>query len=238
MSKTPNYNAKVKVILDSIEPHERTCVLTGEKWFMDETEISWLKKFNVPPPTWHPMARLKVVAAFATGFGWWWHKHAETGEKVLSYVHPATGIKVLPDPEFYEKDFTDRARDYDPARPFNDQIRELQLETPFTAWRSMTVPENSIALLSQGDQNSYFVTASSSKNTMYSYSAETTENSAEIYDSKKLMNCYSVILSQRLHNCKFIRQCYDLINCDFMFDSRNCENCFGASNKRNKKYLW
>ena len=237
-TKTPKFHAKVQEILDKLEPHERVCALTGEKWMMDEEEIKWLKKFHVPPATWCPMARMKIVAAYATGFGWWWNKHAKTGEKVLSYVHPATGLKVLPDPEFYEQDHTDRARDYDPTRPFNDQIRELQLETPFAAWRSLTISENSIALLSQGDTNSYFVTMSSSKNTMYSYGAEITENSAEIYESQKIMNCYSVIFSRRLHNCKFIRQSYDLINCDFIFDCRNCENCFGASNKRNKKYLW
>ncbi len=238
MSNTPNFDSKVKAILDATTPGERVCALTGEKWMMTEEEISWFRKFNVPPATWSPITRMKIIAAFATGFGWWWQKHPETGEKVLSYVHPATGIKVLPDPEFYEKDFTDRARDYDFTRPFNDQIRELQLQVPFTAWRSLTVPVNSIALLSQGDENSYFVTMSSSKNTMYSYGAEHTENSVEIYESQNIMNCYSVIFSQRLHKCKFIRQCFDIINCDFMFDCRNCENCFGASNKRNKKHLW
>tara|TARA_Y100000031_G_C8210687_1_gene380770 strand:+ start:1384 stop:1509 length:126 start_codon:yes stop_codon:yes gene_type:complete len=41
MDKTPNYDVKVKTILDALEPGERTCDLTGEKWVMDEEEISW-----------------------------------------------------------------------------------------------------------------------------------------------------------------------------------------------------
>ena len=42
MSKTPNYDAKVKTILDTLEPGERTCELTGEKWEMTEEEIGKL----------------------------------------------------------------------------------------------------------------------------------------------------------------------------------------------------
>ena len=31
MSNTPNYDAKIKAILDALTPGERTCVITGEK---------------------------------------------------------------------------------------------------------------------------------------------------------------------------------------------------------------
>ncbi|MFH1405368.1 MAG: hypothetical protein ABIH21_04725, partial [Patescibacteria group bacterium] len=99
MSKTPKYDEKVKAILDELKPHERTCALSGEKWMMDEEEISWYKHFLVPPSNHHPLVRMKVISSFATGFGWWWQKHPETGEPVLTYVHPATGIKALPDAE-------------------------------------------------------------------------------------------------------------------------------------------
>ena len=238
MSKTPNYDAKVKTILENLQPGERTCELTGEKWMMDEEEIGWYKKFNVPPSAWHPLTRVTICTCFATGFGWWHNKHAETGEKVLAYVHPATGIKVLPDPEFFERDFTDRGRGYDPDKNFFDQIRELQLATPFTAWRSIKIPVNSIALLSQGDENSYFVTACRSKNSMYGYSVLDMEDSAEVYESNNIHKSFSVLISDRIYNCRFVRQCFDCLNCDFIFDSRNCEDCFGAWNMRNKKYIW
>ncbi|KKW34121.1 MAG: hypothetical protein UY79_C0005G0064, partial [Parcubacteria group bacterium GW2011_GWA2_53_21] len=39
MPKTPNYDAKVKSILNATQPGERVCELTGEKWVMDEEEI-------------------------------------------------------------------------------------------------------------------------------------------------------------------------------------------------------
>ncbi len=238
MSNTPNYDAKIKTILDALTPAERVCSLTGEKWMMTDEEIGWYKKFNVPPSTVAPINRVKITTLFGTGFGWWWNKHAVTGKQILSYVHPANGIKVLPDPEFFEQDNTDKAVDYQPTNSFFDQIRALQMEVPFTAWRSMTVPVNSIALLSQGDENSFFVTACKSKNSFYAYSVDDMENSAEAFESKFIVNSYNVLNSQRIHNCKFVRQSYDCMNCSFVFDCRNCEFVFGGSNLRNKKYVW
>ena len=41
MSRTPHYDAKIKVILDALQPGERVCEFTGEKWMMDEEEIFW-----------------------------------------------------------------------------------------------------------------------------------------------------------------------------------------------------
>jgi len=39
MLKTPNYNAKVKEILNTLEPGERVCELTGEKWMMNKAKV-------------------------------------------------------------------------------------------------------------------------------------------------------------------------------------------------------
>lgn len=238
MSHTPHFDAKVQAILDGTKPGERTCKLTGEKWMMDEEEISWYRYFHAPPSAIHPIARMKIICSFGTGFGWWWQKHPETGKQVLTYVHPATGVRAIPDAEFFEKDNTDKARDFDASRPFMDQIRELQLQIPFTASRSVTPTVNSISLLSQGDENSFFVTGCKSKNSFYSYSAVDMENSSEVYESSFITNSYNILNSHRIHNGKFIRQSYDCLNSAFLFDCRNCEFCFGATNQRNKKYVF
>ena len=238
MSKTPNFDAKISAILAATKPGERVCALTGEKWMMDEEEIGWYKYFQAPPSSYHPLSRMKIIASWATGFGWWWQKHPVNGKPVLTYVHPATGIKVLPDAEFFEQDQTSKARDYDPARPFMDQIRALQLEVPFTATRSLIPTVNSIALLSQGDENSYFVTACKSKNSFYSYSTVDMEKSSEVYESSGITRSYNVLNSHRIFNSKFIRQSYDCMNSAFLFDCRNCEHCFGATGKRNRQYVF
>jgi len=45
-------------------------------------------------------------------------------------------------------------------------------------------------------------------------------------------------MSVRLYNCIQVFDSLDCLNSCFLFDCRNCEYCFGATNKRNRKYIW
>src|SRR3990167_1600338 len=110
MSHTPNYDAKIKAILDNLEPSERTCELTGEKWMMTEEEIGWYKKFNVPFSKRAPLTRWWTMTGWFTSYQWWWNKHAETGKPILTFIHPATGLRVLPDKEWFDRDFIEKGR--------------------------------------------------------------------------------------------------------------------------------
>ncbi|MFH1404814.1 MAG: hypothetical protein ABIH21_01795 [Patescibacteria group bacterium] len=238
MNKTPQYDQKVKTILDATQPGERICAITGDKWMMDEEEISWYKKFNVPPSTYSPLTRMRVVTHTFSGGQWWYNKHAETGKPIICGIHPATGIKVLPDKEWFEKDFISEARDYNLNESIVDQLYDLRLAVPSSAYRDYIPSENSITIASHGDVNSYFMVASQSKNSFHSVVAFNTENSSEVYNSVGVQDSYNIIHSDKIHNGKFIRECRECMNSSFLFDCRNCEKCFGATNKRNKKYLF
>lgn len=238
MSKTPNYDAKVKQILDALEPGERVCAALGTKWHMDEAEIEMYRKYNVPPSKYAPLTRMKLVKGYFVLFDIWYNKHAETGEPVISTVHPATGVKVLPDKEWFSRDLVEMGCDVDLSRSIHEQLHELSRKVPLAAHYNYVLPENSLAFISFGDQDSYFVLACKSKRTFYAMNGDDVEDSAEIVLSEKIRNAYNVVHSKRIHQCRFIRESYDCLNSDFLFDCRNCENCFGATNKRNKKYLW
>lgn len=238
MSHTPNYDAKIKPILDALAPGKRTCAITGEKWMMTDEEIKWYRHFNVPPATQSLVSRLYRVNGMAVGFEWWWNKHAETGKPILTYVHPATGIKVLPDKEWLQKDFTSFARSYDASQSFFDQLLPLRKEVPLLATLNAKEPQNSIALICYGDVNSYFVLACQSKNSFYASDSLETEDTVESYAVKYASRCYRVVYGERLYNCRVAFHCFDCTNDAFLFDCRNCEDCFGATNQRNKKFIF
>jgi len=238
MSKTPRYDANVKALLDAAKPGERVCSRTGETWLLTEREIEWCRTFNVPVPTVGPEARWKTLGGHLFGYEWWWNKHAETHAPILTYVHPATGILVLPDVEWIQKDFRDRAREFTPARGFFDQLLELRKSVPVNAFFNVKDPKHSIALISDGDVNSYFVIASKSKNSFYSSDLFEGESSTEVYAGKHITNSVNVVHSQRIFNSRYVRESLDCANSAFLFDCRNCEYCFGTTNKRNRKYVW
>ncbi|MDA1038427.1 MAG: hypothetical protein O2877_01935 [bacterium] len=239
MSRTPKFDAKVKEMLHATTAgEERVCSRTGEKWIVTEREIDWCRKFNVPVPRMSPEARWMTLGAFLFGYEWWWNKHAETGKPILTYVHPASGISVLPDKEWLEKDFTSHGRDHDESRTFFDQLLELRKEIPLNAFFNVKEPQNSIALISDGDVNSYFVIACESKNSFYSSDLFNGESCTEVYAGKDMTNSINVVHSQRIFGSRYIRESFDCSSSAFLFDCRNCEFCLGATNKRNKKYLW
>ncbi len=238
MSKTPNFDAKIKTILDALQPGERVCEMTGEKWMMDEEEIGWYKKFNVPPSLFSPKARLWQNAAYYTCYQWWWNRHFDTDEPVLTYVHPGTGLRVLPDKEWFARDFSEVFAEVNPAEPLFPQLRELQRRVPLNATRNTTEPENAIATVSMGDKDSWFVSSSKSKQCIYCLDCQDTEGCVDCNAAISATDCYRVSYSSRMYRCQFAFQCYDCLESAFLFDCHNCENCFGASNKRNRKYLW
>ena len=239
MSNTPNYDVKIKTKLDELKPGtEITCSISGEKRILTEKEINVYQKHDAPPLDYSPLVRMQMLTTQWPGGQWWYNKHAETGAPIITAVHPATGIRVLPDKEWFEKDFGEINLDVDFEKPFLDQLLELRRKVPSSAGRNFKEVENSIALVSLGDVNSYFVVLSRSKNSFFSVSALDTESSAEVYNSSSITNSYQIVHSDRVYNSQYVRESRDCINSAFLFDCRNVENCFGATNKRNKSYLW
>lgn len=237
-SKTPKYDVKIEKILGELKPGERTCLASGRIWMMDEGEISWYKKFNMPPSEYHPETKTKLFGSTWAAFSWWWNKDALTGEKVLTHVHPYSPFKVISDDEWYKQDFISYGRDYDPNRSFFDQLHDLACEVPFSAWKNFEKPINSIARVSFGDEDSYFVVASRSRRTAYTENVLDIEDSLEAVISNNIYRSHSVLHSQRISDSYCVRESYDCMKSWFVFDCRDCENCFGAWNKRHKKYLW
>ncbi|MFH1405334.1 MAG: hypothetical protein ABIH21_04540 [Patescibacteria group bacterium] len=238
MSNTPNFDLKIKTILDATVPGERVCVASGNQWTMTEKEIQWYKDFFVPPSPYAPETRMKLFGAAWAGFSWWWNKDATTGKKILTHVHPHSGFKVVSDKEWFSSDYTNMGVVYDFGQGFFNQFLQLVKTVPFSVSKNFTPPHNSIARASFGDENSYFVVATKSKRCAYMENVTDAEDTVEAVLSNNIFQSQNICHSHRISNCYWIRQSYDCMNCWFMFDCRNCEHCFGAWNKRYKKYLW
>ncbi|MFH1404631.1 MAG: hypothetical protein ABIH21_00850 [Patescibacteria group bacterium] len=238
MSKTSNYDTKIKSILDALEPGERICELTGEKWKMTQEEIGWYKKFNVPPSAYAPHIKMLISASHGGCYQWWYQKHPETGKQLLTCAHPASGIKVLPDKEWHDRDFSNIQVPYDANTPFFDVIYKLERAVPVMATRNRTEPVNSISILSQADENDIVTFWCKARNSLFSIAMIDGENSSEIFFGNSVTNCYNTLHSDRIFNCKYLRYSHDCMNSSFLFDCRNCQNCFGAVNKRNAEYVF
>ena len=213
-------------------------MLTGEKWLMTDEEIGWYKKFNVPPSKCSPRTRRLIGAAFTSAAQYWNHRDALSGKSLISAIHPSSGVKVVSDESWHASDFSTITREDDASKSVLEIIRSLELEVPFMALRNPVPPINSIATISMGDENSFFVLASRSKNTLFGINAIDVENSMEILQCHHVSDSYNLSNCQRIHNGFFLSEAYDCINAMFLFDCRNCENCFMSCNQRNKRFVF
>ncbi len=238
MSHTPNFDAKVKAILDATQPGERICALTGEKWMMTEKDIEMFRHHQVPPLTVHPESYLKKMLPLHTGFSWWWNTDVTTGKPIITNVHPYSGFKVMNDDNWYNENFTKHGRDIDSRRPFFDQWHELVRAVPISAQKNIEKPHNSIARHSFGDENSYFVEGCISKRSYFCSGSFHVEDSAEICYSQNISESYNISHCVNMNNCIVGRECRDCLRSSFIFDCRNCDSCFMSFNQRNKRFLF
>jgi len=238
MSSTPNFDSKIKPILDKLTPGEHICALTGEKWLMTEEEIGWYKKFNVPPSCFSHWTRWKLRTAAYTGYQVWYNKDAESGKTIITHIHPASGWKVVEDKVWFQKDYSFSNLPFDSDRPFFDYIEGLAHQVPVNAYRHFEEPKNSVDLISLGDVDCYFTVATKALRSYYSADSIDVEDGMEIFLSHNIFRSYNVAHSQNIYDSKVVRESQRCLSSYFIFDCRDCEKCFMSWNQRNKKYLW
>lgn len=128
-------------------------------------------------------------------------------------------------------------RDYDPARPFFDQLKELQEKIP----RSHQTGENNTNCDWCDDvwesKNCYLCRSLlKCENVSYVYRVIGTKDSFDIFYSFNLQNSYECLFCHNSFNLNFSENSRDCIDSYFLFDCRNCQNCFMSWNLRNKQY--
>lgn len=136
-------------------------------------------------------------------------------------------------------DGTEYAMDYDPSRPFLEQVKELSEKTPYTAlenvYTSLKNSSYSNALSWSKDcyqifwadycESVYY--SSLLNNVKYSIDCLRAKDSELCYESVGITKCYNTFFSMECDACVdvwFSRNCY------------NCMNCIGCANLRGESY--
>lgn len=239
MSKTPNYDAKLKAMLDQVKLGERVCPVSGKVWNFDEEELARCRKWNVSPSKYHPFVRMQLLASWGAGVDIWWKPHMLTGKPTLTGYHPDAPGQVVSDIEYYSKDWGEELpRDAHSDQPFFPQLLELIKESPFAAFHS-TDSENSIGAGFFGGVNTFMMFGTyNAKDSFYVCRCKEVDR---VFDAVCLEQCqdtFSSGMSVRLNKCIQCFDAIDCINCQFLFDARNCEDCFCSTNLRRRKYVF
>jgi len=163
-----------------------------------------------------------------------------TGKTMISIFSPDSPYKVYStDAWFSDKwDPLDYGQDYDPKRPFFDQYREVQLNTP------------RLGLIILDNQNSPYVSqcwhlkncylcvdAGYCEDSYYCYSIYHSSNSVDVTRGEKLELCYECIACSNCYQGIFLQDCHNCHESYFSYDCQGCKKILFCSNLRNQEYM-
>ena len=217
----------------------KNCVDCKSEFTIDSGDLILYKKvgLNIPDECFecghkHRFA-FSIFGKFRKGIS------ALSGESLITVLPNNARFPIYKTSEWWSDawDPMTYGQDYDPDRPFFDQLKELQEKVPHPHYNGEN-NTNCDWCDDVWESKNCYLTRSIFKceNLSYGYRVLETKDSFDIIYSFNLQNSYDCLGCHNSFNLNFSENCKDCIDSYFLFDCRNCQNCFMSWNLRNKQY--
>lgn len=222
---------------------EAVCKITGKKFVISDREIVYCNERGLPLPTESPFERLRHIAVFRNRINLYNTTCVLSGKSILSCFPPEKKFAVA-DIDVWGGDSWDAsayAQDYNPNRPFFEQLQALFQKTP--------IPN--LNVISGTTENSHYVNgAMNLKNCYLCFSTLDSTDSLfnwAVFNSHNVVDsiycyfcelCFSCRDAEKCYNCKFVESSQNCSDSDFLFGCQGCKHCYGCVNLNNKEYCW
>ncbi|RIL12534.1 MAG: hypothetical protein DCC75_00230 [Proteobacteria bacterium] len=218
----------------------KKCKESGREFLIDDADLAFYERMQVPPPTLCPDERTRRRWAWR-GKDFYLRPCAGCKKNTISWFSPKlAGISTYCEDCFKADSFDARAygQEFDFGRPFFEQFAELNRRVPKHSSNTMLNENCRYIISSQQSKNCYMADETDySRDCLFGYTFQRATDVVEglyIHDSEigyeliKAENCYSVFYSQNVFNCS---------NSAFLRNCRNCRNCLFCANLRNAEYM-
>jgi hypothetical protein len=197
------------------------------------------KKCLMPPPTLCPACRRQRRHAFRNERNLYNRKCSLTGKNIVSAYSDEVPFPVY-DHEIWYGDGWDAMKygqDYNPARPFFDQYKELYGVVPRINFMNQASENSDYTNYAYRNKNCYLVFGSHyNEDCLYANYAWKDVNCVDCTEVIQSELVYEGIYSDGCYRCAFIEYGFNCSDCYFCYDMIGCKNCVFSSNLRNKEY--
>lgn len=217
----------------------RICQNCKLNFSIEPDDFAFYKKINVPPPTWCPECRNMRRMAWREERTLYKDVCKLCGKSIIT-IHAPGGPFTVYCRDCWKSDKWDPltyGRNYDFAKPFFRQYRELMEAVPRPALTGNHLVNSEFTHASESLKNCYYV--------FWSYFSEDSQNcyalllSRNVFDSYVTDNSdhvYEGLHSNRLYKVRFGYFDDECMDSEFLFDCVGCSYCFGCVNLRKQKY--
>jgi len=215
------------------------CQNCKQEFIIEPEDFAFYEKMKVPPPTFCPDCRLVRRMSWRNERTLYHRKCDATAKDIITMFAPEQPLVV------YERDYwwSDKwdqlqsGRDYNFAKPFFQQFRELFEKAPLPNLANSNTINSEYGNHSLEMKNCYLHYASlRCEDSSYMAGAIDAKNSLDQYKTVNTIQCYDNTLCGGLNRVFFSFDSDDSVNSAFLQACKNVIDCLGCINLRNKSY--
>jgi len=219
---------------------DKKCQNCDKAFTIDASDFEFYKKIDVPEPTFCPECRMQRRMAWRKEAPIFYKNKCEaTDKEIISSYNPNGPIKVFNQEYWFSDkwDPMDEAQEYDFKENFFQQFQKLLHKVPQPATTNDDATKSDYCNDCNGIKECYLTTNSGYGERLAF--CNRTVDSKDCYDlfvTTKLELCYQNVYCKNSYKLFFSDHCDGCVESYFLYDCRNCEQCFGCTNLRHKKY--
>jgi hypothetical protein len=219
----------------------RNCQSCKKDFAVEPDELTFYEQMEVPVPSWCPECRrLRRMAWY--GYRILYKRKCDlTGDSIITIYHPDLPCKVYRQDVWWGDGWDPReyGREYDIARPFFEQYKELMDAVPKAALHTeyTTMIDSPYCDAASYIKNGYLCFKHiTGEDCGYTNVALRVKNSFDLAYSSDPELCYEVVNIHKCYQAFFSQDLEDCRNIYFSRDLTGCNDCVGCVNLRNQSY--
>ncbi|OGZ91563.1 MAG: hypothetical protein A2599_01790 [Candidatus Staskawiczbacteria bacterium RIFOXYD1_FULL_39_28] len=217
----------------------KKCEKCNQGFVIQEDDIAFYEKMDLPLPTLCPECRFKYLLAFWMFGRFRITTSALSNERIITEIPESAPFPIYERSEFVSDawDSLFYGRDYNESRSFIEQLVELQLKVPHPHQVGTKNINCDWANDAWESKDAYLTRSGLHMDTVfYGYRLLNCKNSVDLTFCFDLECSYDCLNCFKSYNLKYSFNCRDCMDSLFLYDCRNCQNCFMSWNLRNQKY--
>ncbi|MCX6720678.1 MAG: hypothetical protein NTW11_02650 [Candidatus Staskawiczbacteria bacterium] len=222
----------------------KVCQNCKKDFVIEPDDFAFYGKMKVPAPVNCPRCRFQWRALWRNEMYLYSRKCQLCGKSIVAMYHPDSPYTVYcQDCWLSDKwDPMEYGKDYDPKRPFFEQMGELLKKVPKAGtFASEDIGPNinsEFTNFAGGNKDCYFIFNSGPNNENCSYSRGLAhcKDLFDGYYSDKTEGGYEIINTHNSSNVIFSQNTNDCMDSWYLYSCSGCQNCFGCVNLRHKSY--
>jgi hypothetical protein len=224
----------------------RQCQNCKNDFVIEPDDFVFYEKMKVPAPVLCPDCRFKRRATFRNERTLYKSTCKLCGKSVVTMYNPKGPYTVYCNECWWSDkwDSFSYAKEYDPSRPFFDQLKELSLQVPKSATYVTQGGgiDNNCEYTNFAGRNKdcylCFNASPANENCAYSRGIGQCRDAFDIYYADEAERIYEGV---NIHKCAGVAWGQNLFECldsSFLLNCSGVQNCFGCVNLRHKSYYY